>query len=695
MDLFTQYSLWWLIPCILLGALYAFILYRKEQRLEDTSAGLKNLLALLRTLVIAGIAFLLLGPFFRYFERETQKPVVLIAQDNSSSILLGPDSASYRRDYITALNAMVESLGEDFEVQTYTFDKELSNDFDIDYSGKQSDIAKAITDMVERNVNRNIGAVILATDGIYNKGMSPGHVASSSGLPFFTIAMGDTTVRRDLVLENVAHNRLAYLGNDFPLEVLLKADRLEGRQTVLTVRKGGAELFRKTIDINDEAFVTTIPATLNADKVGRQRFDISLSTLEGELSTSNNYRSIYIDVLDSRQKVLMLYGAPHPDIAAVRNSIESNDNYEVQLARADRFNGQLDDYDLLILQGIPTLRYRVDQILQTARNKKVPVWVLGGLNTRWADLSDYGLGVKVQSKGGANATEASPSLERGFSLFSLSQEIGQLASKCPPLHTTFADFESEPSARVLFSQRIGVVETDQPLWVFSEIDGHKTSLTCGEGLWRWRLIDHSENKDHQLFDELISRTIQFLATKEDRRQFRVYSKNRFDEDQRIILEAELYNQSFELINDPEVTVTCTDQGGNAYEFVFSRTQTAYYLDAGKLPVGQYSYVARVRFDGKESRSSGEFLVAPIQVESVRTTADHQLLYRLSNSSGGTLYYPSQVASIADDIKAQEDIVPVIYSSEHVRELIESRWLFFLFLGLLAIEWFVRKFKGSY
>jgi hypothetical protein len=242
---------------------------------------------------------------------------------------------------------------------------------------------------------------------------------------------------------------------------------------------------------------------------------------------------------------------------------------------------------------------------------------------------------------------------------------------------------------------VSVVETEQPLWVFSEVDGHKTSLTCGEGLWRWRLIDHAENDDHQLFDELVSRTVQFLATKEDRRQFRVYGKDRFDEDQRIILEAELYNQSYELINDPEVTVTCTDQDGNAFEFVFSRTQTAYYLDAGKLPVGQYTYVARVKFDGKESRSNGEFLVAPIQVESVRTTADHQLLYKIASNSGGQLYYPNQVASIVSDIKGKEDIVPVIYSSEHLRELIESRWLFFLFLGLLAIEWFIRKFNGGY
>ncbi len=695
MNLFTQYSPWWVIPCILLGLLYAFILYRKDDRLQDVASWMKFLLAALRTLVIAGIAFLLLGPFFRFIERQIQKPVILLAQDNSSSIVLGPDSAYYKGEYLSGLSQLVTELEEEFEVQRYGFDKELANDFEIDYSGKQSDLGEALDGMLERNVNRNIGAVILASDGIYNKGMSPAHIAPSTGVPVYTIAMGDTTVRRDLLIENVAHNRLSYLGNDFPLEILVKADRFAGKQSVLRVKRGGEELIRRTVDITDDAFMLNVPVMLNADRVGRLRYDISLSPLDGELSTSNNYRSIYLDVLDSRQKVLMLYDAPHPDLAAIRGAIESNDNYEVILNPIGGFTGELKEYDLLILHGAPAQKGRDRGLLERIKAEKTPVWLIGTLGVSWNDLKMLGTAVEVQMKSGNNTTDASPSVERGFTLFSLSDELMQSTRDWAPLKTSFADFSLQPSGKVLFYQRIGVVETEQPLWVFSELDGHKTSLTVGEGLWRWRIQDYVDDENAGAFNELISRTVQFLATKEDRRQFRVYGKDRFDEDQRVILEAELYNQSYDLINDPEVEVTFTDQDGNDFDFVFSRTQNSYFLDAGKLPVGQYSYTSKANFEAKAYSASGELVVSAIQIESVRTTADHQLMYRIAESTGGQMFYPQQTAELSKSILSKEEIVPLIYTSEKVSDLIESRWIFFLFLALLAIEWFIRKYKGGY
>jgi len=263
------------------------------------------------------------------------------------------------------------------------------------------------------------------------------------------------------------------------------------------------------------------------------------------------------------------------------------------------------------------------------------------------------------------------------------------------LKTSFAEFSAEPSAQVLFDQRIGVVDTDQPLWVFNEIDGYKSSLTTGEGLWRWRIQNFVENNGHNQFDELISRTVQYLASKEDRRQFRVYNKDTFDEDQNVIIEAEFYNQSFEPINSSEVTVTLTDQDGNEFDFVFSRTQSAYYLDAGRLGPGEYSYEAMMSFEGKNYRSAGSLTVKAIQIEAVKTRADHQLLYRMAQGSGGQMFYPNQMTELAETLKSKEDIVPVIYSTEQMTDLIDSPWLLFLFIALLAIEWFVRKYKGAY
>jgi len=303
LELITEYSPWWILGCILLGALYALVLYRRERRLTEMATWLKSLLVVLRTLAVAALAFLLIGPFLSSIDKRVEKPVILFAQDNSASVMLNGE-------YTEAIDNMLQPLAEKYEVERYTFDKELRANGEVDHRGKQTNIGQAMEAMYDRNSNRNIGAIILATDGIYTVGSNPGYAAQRLQTPIYTIALGDTTVKKDLILDNVAHNRLAYLGNDFPMEILVRADRLKGERSTVTVKTGGEVAYKGTVDIDREGFLKSIPIQLSAKAVGRQRFDISVSPLGGELSTKNNYRSVYIDVIDSRQKILVLAHAP-------------------------------------------------------------------------------------------------------------------------------------------------------------------------------------------------------------------------------------------------------------------------------------------------------------------------------------------------------------------------------------------------
>ncbi len=78
----------------------------------------------------------------------------------------------------------------------------------------------------------------------------------------------------------------------------------------------------------------------------------------GEFSTRNNRQDVYLDVIDGKEKVLLLALAPHPDIKALRSILEKNQNYELDVriltgtaaeatAPADK------QYDLIILHQIP------------------------------------------------------------------------------------------------------------------------------------------------------------------------------------------------------------------------------------------------------------------------------------------------------------------------------------------------------
>ncbi|MDQ3073334.1 MAG: hypothetical protein M3Q97_08745, partial [Bacteroidota bacterium] len=92
---------------------------------------------------------------------------------------------------------------------------------------------------------------------------------------------------------------------------------------------------------------------------------------------------------------------------------------------------------------------------------------------------------------------------------------------------------------------------------------------------------------------------------------------------------------------------------------------------------------------------GEFQVRQVEAEFLETVANHSLLANLASRQGGKMIYPSQMEQLPAMLEGREDIRPIAYMQTDFRPLIEWRWLFALVLLLLAAEWFIRKYFGSY
>jgi len=232
--------------------------------------------------------------------------------------------------------------------------------------------------------------------------------------------------------------------------------------------------------------------------------------------------------------------------------------------------------------------------------------------------------------------------------------------------------------------------------VLEQSSAVKRAVLAGEGLWRWRMYDFQTDANHETVDELIGKTIQYLSVKSDKRKFRcTTAKNLYYENERIGFDAELYNDSYELINDSDATLTITDSEGKAFPFNFNKTAAAYKLDAGIFPVGDYSFVAKTIYAGNNFQSKGKFSVIPKQLEALNTVANHQLLNSLAGKSGGAVFYDNQAQAITDSITNNATIKPVMFSNFENSAFINLKWLFFVLLAFLALEWFVRKFHGGY
>jgi len=691
MNIVLEYPFWFIIFCLLLGAGYSLFLYRKDKKFDDSSVWFVRTMAASRFLVVTVLALFLLSPLLKTINRSVEKPVIIVAQDNSESLIAGKDSAFYKKEYKQNLQKLIDELSDKYEVRSYSFAdkiKELNSADSLTFNEKQTDISTLFDEIETRYSNRNVGAIILASDGLYNRGSNPVYTSDKIKIPVYTIALGDTTVKKDIILVKTEHNRLAYLGNDFPMEIVINAKQLKGKTTTLSISKAGSTLFTQNINFNSDAFITTVPVILQAKEIGLQHYKVKLSALSEEATTANNTRDVFIDVLDARQKIVILSDAPHPDVAAIKQTLESNQNYEVESYMSADFNKPLKKYNLVILHQLPNARNPSSKIMAELNDSGIPVWLFSGANTIFkADLS-----VASQSQ---KTNESEAILDQNFPLFTISDELRKGIKDFPAVSCPFGTYQAEAASNVLFYQRIGIVDTKTPLLLFNTFGENKTAVFTGEGIWRWRLQDFSAHGNHKIFDEFISKTVQYLSVKVDKSFFKVLGVANFFENELIELEAEVYNESYELINDPEVSITISNADNKKFPFTFSKTSNAYRLNAGMMPVGEYKYEAKVKVAKNIYTQRGEFSISPLQIELTNTVADHQLLYSLAKKHDGEMLYPNELDKLKEKLNTREDIKSVSYSEKKLTDLINVKWIFFLLLILLSLEWFMRKRSGTY
>ncbi len=697
-NLEIQYPTWFILLCLLTALAFAALLYYRDRRFPTNNRWVKTGLAFLRFLTVSLLTLLLLSPVIKQSKNESKPPIIVVAQDQSSSIQTEMDSTKleqYRQD----IEAVIGDLSGDYEVRTYAFGESIRGDLTFEYTDGSSNQSSMLSYISDLYGDQNLGAVIFATDGIYNEGADPLYANRAFTAPIYSIALGDTTPDRDLYVRQIFHNNIAYLGDKTTIQVDVSAYNLLGQSSTLKVLKIEDSSTQVVDDqvfrISDEDFFSTFELTIPQEEVGLQRYRVQLSGLGGEKSYVNNRRDFFIDVIDARQKILVLAASPHPDVAALSSTLAKNRNYEVTAEIIRKFEGNLEDYDFVVLHQLPAQNMNATAILRKINELKMPRLLIVGNQTNIPALNRFQQMVSIKIKGGTSNI-VQPIYNGTFSFFSSSDALVQSIGQFAPIDAPFGEYEVFPGSEVLLKQRIGKVETDFPLWVIGEEAGVKAGIICGEGLWRWRLYDFVQNGETDIFDELISKTIQFISLKEDKRKFRVYqAKNLLAENEDVLFDAELYNQSYQLINEPSVTMMITNSRGESFNFAFSKKNNGYYLNAGKLPVGDYQWNATVQWEGERHDAKGQFSVQAIQKESYSTVANHNLLNQLATASNGRMIYPDEVSQLSQLIRDEAGLKPIFYRIVQSRNAINLKWLFFILMGLLALEWILRRYLGTY
>ncbi len=671
---------------------YAIFLYRKKQD-KFEKKGIYWLVAAMRTLAVSTLAFLLLSPIFRNLQNKEEKPTIAFLIDNSASqkhAFKNIDAATYKN----GLNDLIAKLEVDYNVKPYHFGEYLNDTLDYKYNQKATDISSSLENLIQSYDSENLAAVVMASDGIYNLGSNPSLKPSDFAGSIYTIGVGDTNIQRDAAISRVFANKTVYLNDKFSIrsDISVFAGQGKGLQISIYSHTAGRVVASKSVTANSNRYASSIETVVNASRAGLHRYSVRISKLNGERNIANNVQDVFVEVLDNKEKILILANAPHPDIATLKQALSINKNYKITVATADKLTVRPADYNLIILHNLPSPRFNANTVINQAKKASVSICYIVGHQTALPLLNKQQSALQISARG-ASHSNALPKRNNNFSYFNLTVPK---TLNFPPLSTPFGNFKAGPNTQTLYYQRIGSVSTDYPLWIMQTGARAKTAVIAGEGLWRWKMYDYKQHKNYKIVEELITKTAQFLSVKNDKRKFRLStSKSLYNQTDAINFDAELYNEGYELINTPDVQLELKSSEGKVIDYTMNKEGNSYSINIGSLGAGNYNYKAYTQFNGKTYSEYGKLKVVAQNIEDLNTTADFGMLKQLAENNSGAFVGSNNIASLYDKIKADKNVKTILRSELTTFPLIDKKWLFFLIFILLALEWFLRKRFGAY
>lgn len=646
----------------------------------------------LRVLVLGILVLLLINPYVRHRSSVVEQSVVVLAHDNSASIVLGGDSSFFKTDYQTKLKGFREALSEDFQVHEYLFGQEVREFDTLDFADQLTDLSSMMRSVERRYYKRNVGAVLLFTDGIYNRGLDPMLLVGKMAFPIHTVVLGDTLTHPDLAVKDLHYNKKVSLGATFPLRVTVGAVDCAGQKAALSISVDGRVVARQDLSINTNRYSKEVDFMLEADTKGVRQIDIEVGGLPEETQRINNMKRIFVEVQDQQFKVLCIADAPHPDLGALKSVL--NDDCVMDFVFGHDEIPDLAGYQLLLLHQAPSRRTDMDALFnQLERNKKIPMMVVVGDATEIEALGKLQQAIRLHRMSAGTLLDVKAVVNTAFGTFTLGDQVREKVGKFPPLAMPYLEIEPLLGHDDLLLQEVLGVKSGQPLMTFVKGD-RKMAFLFGTNVWRWRLYNYYQEKNSAVFDELFSKTLKYLMLNADD-GLSVFAKEEYFTNERVVLSAEVRNPSNELITEPDINIQIVNKKtGETYEYVFAKREHDYELNAGALPEGVYTYRAQTDMNRRTLSASGSFTVVALGIEAQQLTADMAMLRNLSSTTHGSCYTVDQLPQLLEDLRSDPRITSVEHHETRFDDLIHTRWLLLVAIALAAIDWLLRKMFGK-
>ncbi|WP_340198669.1 vWA domain-containing protein [Ascidiimonas sp. W6] len=636
---------------------------------------------LLRFLSAFCILLLLFNPKYNKYYTYLEKPTLAVAIDNSSSISFLKQKQK-AQDFISFLKKS-KGLDERFEVSYYTFGNKVNTGSNPDFLESQTKISSAFNSIQKLNKDKP-SATILISDGNQTFGRDYSFQKANPLHKIYPVLLGDTLKILDLKITQINSNRYAFSGNSFPVELFLNYQGTKPIKSKLSLYNGNTLVFSESI--NFEASSETIIKTINltAKSPGTQVYRAELAPLSDEQNKINNKKEFAVEIIDQRTEILVVSDLVHPDLGAIKKSIESNEQRLVTFAKSNVSQNLLDESELVILyQPTPSFSSLFKKLTSQNRN----YFIITGTRTDWNFINTVQDHFKKDWI--RQTEEIQGEKNNGYDVFNI-ENVSFV--NYPPLEAYLGDLTfSVPTAPILFN-RIRNLTLTSPLLVTFEKDNNKFGLLNGENIWKWRAHNFVLQNSFEDFDSFFGKLVFYLSSDKKRERLSLTYEPFYDGSNNLRIAASYFNKNYEFDAGANLLLSLTNKNSNESRKIPLILKGNYYeADISTIPSGPYEFEVKVL--GQNMAKSGNFRILDFDIEKQFLTADKQRLQRLAENSGTQLIYHNQFDKLENLLLNDINYKPIQKNRQDIVSLIDFRYLLFAIAFLLALEWFLRKYKG--
>lgn len=707
-NIINNYPTIFLILLVILILGWSYFYYRRtipELNFKD-----KFLLFFLRILVLI-IIVLSTGEFaIESITTRNIKPVTAILVDNSKSIQSEKDIVLERLSTIVQKvknsNQEIEILSFDEKVKLMPVDS-IEN---FEFTGYSTNISKALSEINKNKSEKNYQNLILISDGIYNSGENPLYQTDKLEIPVIVFGVGDPRPKNDISIDDIITNDIIYAQNQTPVRVNIKSSGLENRTATISFYEDKKLIEKRNFTITGNyqefEFIYT------PEKEGEKKLNFSISPLDGEYTTKNNFISKYIKVLSNKIKVLTIAGKPSFDLSFINQAIKSNKDFQLEtliekpdgdfypLFRNERF---IDSADVIFFVGFPSIN-NSERFLRKVLNKlekdNTPLFILINPDVDFNRLSYFKNFIPFDWRSAYGTAsqifiDVPEDKSKNEILNIASTNSAAMWNSFPPIFRVDREFIAKPESEILAFFKLQNTRINQPLILTRNLNKHRSIGFLAFNIWRLKLLNAMKEEESIYFDRFINNSVKWLTSKEIEKNLKVrLAKKIFDINEKINFTAQFYNDANQPIEDAQITLDIFEKGSKISTTLFKPLGNGIYsAELENLDQGDFEFQAFTEYSGKKFSDNGRFSITETELEFRDLTMKEDLLKRIAILTNGIYIH------ISNSDQLIQNLNNYLVKREKPREvrsvfyIWNSIYVLLIMILFLSLEWFLRKRWG--